>query len=69
MNKGFKGADAYKVEDLPTIDYLLITHDHYDHLDCDTVKQLKGKVGKVVCALGVGAHFGKWGYPASKLIE
>jgi len=69
MNKAFKGADTYKVEDLPEIDYLLITHDHYDHLDHDTIMKLKGKVGKVVLALGVGAHFEAWGFPASQLIE
>lgn len=69
MNKAFKGAGLYKVEDLPEIDYLLITHDHYDHLDYKTIKKLQGKVGKVVCALGVGAHFEKWGFDQSKLIE
>ncbi|WP_114784840.1 cyclophilin-like fold protein [Botryobacter ruber] len=69
MNKAFKGANTYQVEDLPFIDYLLITHDHYDHLDYETVKALREKVGKVVCALGVGAHLEKWGYPASQLIE
>jgi L-ascorbate metabolism protein UlaG (beta-lactamase superfamily) len=69
MNRAFKGADKYKVEDLPHIDYLIITHDHYDHLDHETIKKLKGRVGKVLCALGVGAHFEKWGYPASQLIE
>lgn len=69
MNKAFAGADTYKVEDLPSIDYLLITHDHYDHLDFATISKLKGKVGKVICALGVGAHFEKWGYEPSLLIE
>ncbi len=69
MNKAFPGTDRYHVADLPKIDYLLITHDHYDHLDMETIKQLKGKVGKVVCALGVGAHLERWGYPAEMLIE
>ena len=69
MNKAFAGADNYKVDDLPPIDYLLVTHDHYDHLDFETIKKLKDKVGKVVCALGVGDHFEKWAYPSSMLIE
>ena len=69
MNKAFIGSDKYKVDDLPEIDYLLITHDHYDHLDVETIKKLKGRVGKVICALGVGAHFEKWGYEPSQLIE
>jgi len=51
------------------IDYLIITHDHYDHLDLETVLGLKDKTEKVICGLGVGAHFEKWGYEASKLIE
>jgi L-ascorbate metabolism protein UlaG (beta-lactamase superfamily) len=69
MNKAFIGTDKYQVDDLPYVDYLLITHDHYDHLDYETIKKLRGRVGKVVCALGVGAHFEKWGYESSQLIE
>lgn len=69
MNKAFVGTDKYKVEDLPKIDYLIITHDHYDHLDYETVKKLKGNVGEVICALGIGAHFEKWGYDPSRVME
>lgn len=69
MNKAFPGSDKYKVEHLPYIDYLVITHDHFDHLDYETVKALKSSVGKVICGLGVGAHFEKWGYPPSQLVE
>lgn len=60
--KAFKGADYYDVEMLPEkIDYLIISHDHYDHLDYITAKYLKDKVGKVVVPLGVGEHFEYWG--------
>lgn len=65
----FKGTDIYKPNDMPDIDYLVITHDHWDHLDYETVKELEPRVGKVICALGVGAHFEYWGYKADKLIE
>lgn len=68
-NKAFKGSDVYTVEDLPAIDYLLITHDHYDHLDYQTVKGLKNKVQQVICGLGVGSHLERWGYPAERIIE
>jgi L-ascorbate metabolism protein UlaG (beta-lactamase superfamily) len=67
--KSFKGSDVYNVEDLPEIDYLFISHDHYDHLDYQTIKQLRGQVKKVVCGLGVGAHFERWGYAPERIIE
>lgn len=67
--KAFKGADIYKVEDIPVIDFLIITHDHWDHLDYETVIKLKNKVGKVFCSLGVGAHLEYWGYEAEKIVE
>ncbi|WEK71090.1 MAG: MBL fold metallo-hydrolase [Candidatus Chryseobacterium colombiense] len=69
FNKAFAGADIFKPEDIPTIDYLVITHDHYDHLDYPTVKAIKDKVGKVIVPLGVGAHLEKWGYSPGQLIE
>ncbi len=69
FTKAFNGTDIYTAEDFPEIDYLVITHDHYDHLDYRTVKKLKEKVGKVICGLGVGAHLEHWGYPAEMIIE
>ncbi len=67
--KSFNGADIYSVADLPQIDYLVISHDHYDHLDYETIIALKDKVGKVICGLGVGEHFEYWGYSPQNLIE
>jgi L-ascorbate metabolism protein UlaG (beta-lactamase superfamily) len=69
LTKAFEGSNVYQVEDLPQIDYLLISHDHYDHLDYETITKLKGKVGTVICGLGVGAHFEAWGYDPAKVIE
>ncbi len=68
-NKSFKGTDIYSVSDLPDIDYLFITHDHYDHLDYETILKLQPKIGKVICGLGVGSHFESWGYDKTKIIE
>lgn len=67
--KSFKGTDIYTVEDIPEIDYLLITHDHYDHLDYDTIIKLKPKTKKVITALGVGSHLEYWGFPSGIIIE
>jgi hypothetical protein len=65
----FKGSDIYKVEDFPAIDYLLISHDHWDHLDYETILKLKSKVKKVVTGLGTGEHLELWGYDQSIVIE
>lgn len=62
MVKSFKGSDIYAVNDLPEIDILLLTHDHYDHLDHKTVMKLKHKVKKIVCSLGLGSHLEHWGF-------
>ena len=69
VNRAFKGTDIYRPEDMPDIDYLVITHDHWDHLDYGTVMQLKERTGKVVCPLGVGEHFEYWGFDKSRLVE
>lgn len=68
-NRSFKGTDVYSADDMPEIDYLLISHDHYDHLDYETVMKLKPKIKQVVCGLGVGEHFEHWNFDTSKIIE
>lgn len=69
VNKPFPGADIYNPEDMPAIDYLVITHDHWDHLDYGTVMRLKDRIGKVICPLGVGEHFEYWGFEPERLVE
>lgn len=61
-NTSFNGTDVYSVDDLPDIDYLIISHDHYDHVDYETLGKLREKTRHVICGLGVGAHFEHWGY-------
>lgn len=68
-NKPFNGSDVYKTKDIPDIDYLYISHDHWDHLDYKSIMALKDRVGKVICGLGVGEHFEKWGFDKDKVIE
>jgi len=68
-NKIFPGTDLYTAADMPEIDYLIISHDHWDHLDHATVTALMPKVKTVICPLGVAAHFEHWGYRTEKLHE
>lgn len=69
MNKAFMGSDWYKAENIPDIDYLFISHDHYDHLDYETIIKLKDRVKQVICPLGVGSHFEHWGFEKEKITE
>lgn len=68
-NKAFAGTDVYTAGDIPAIDYLFITHDHYDHTDYDTLVKLRPKIQRVICGLGVGEHLEYWGYPPEIIIE
>jgi L-ascorbate metabolism protein UlaG (beta-lactamase superfamily) len=63
----FEGTDIVKVDELPNIDYLILTHDHYDHLDYSTIKHLIPKVGHIICPLGVDAHLVSWGATTRQL--
>ena len=65
----FPGTDRYTPDDIPEVDYLIISHDHYDHLDYETITALEGKVKQVICGLGVGSHFRHWGYADKKISE
>lgn len=68
-NEPFPGTGIYSPEDMPDIDYLIITHDHWDHLDYKTVTELKNRIGTVICPLGVGEHFEYWGFDPGHLVE
>jgi L-ascorbate metabolism protein UlaG (beta-lactamase superfamily)/ABC-type cobalt transport system substrate-binding protein len=67
--KAFRGADIYTTDDMPEIDYMLLSHDHYDHLDYETVRALQPKVKHVICGLGAGAHYERWRYTPQQIIE
>lgn len=69
INKPFEGTDIYVPADMPDIDYLVISHDHWDHLDYNTVTQLRGRIHKVIVPLGVGEHFEYWGYDKDDIVE
>ena len=69
MFRPFEGTDIYRPEDIPEIDCLIISHDHWDHLDYHTVTALRDRIGQVVCALGVGEHFEYWGFDPARIVE
>ena len=69
INKAFPGSNVYTADDMPEIDVLAISHDHWDHLDYPTVMALKPKVKQIVCPLGVGEHFEFWGFDTSMIHE
>lgn len=60
--KSFKGSDIYTTDDIPEIDFLFITHDHWDHLDHKTMLGLKKKVKQIFTGLGVRDHLEHWGF-------
>ncbi|MDF0720422.1 MBL fold metallo-hydrolase [Kaistella sp. PBT33-4] len=67
--KAFEGSDLYTPDDIPTLDLLIITHDHWDHLDYKTVKELQHKTRRVVTGLGTGEHLEYWGYSPDLITE
>jgi len=68
--KAFPGADLYKPAGMPQrLEAILLTHDHYDHLDYKTILQLKDRTNHFYTSLGVGAHLEFWGVPAEKITE
>ncbi len=57
------------IDTLPTIHAVLLTHDHYDHLDLESIKKLMPKVTTWFVALGVSRHLERWGVPESHITE
>ncbi|MEO6931299.1 MAG: MBL fold metallo-hydrolase [Chitinophagaceae bacterium] len=57
------------IEQLPKIDTVLLSHDHYDHLDYNTILALRSRVAKFIVPLGVGAHLERWGIAAENIEE
>ncbi len=57
------------LNDLPNIDVVVISHDHYDHLDKATVKAISQRVGTFLTPLKIGQTMAKWGIPKEKIVE
>jgi len=69
MNRAFPGHYPYSPGDMPDIDCLVISHDHWDHLDHDTLVALRGRIKSVVCPLGVGTILEGWGFSQEHIHE
>ncbi len=67
--KRFSSELPIEIEKLPKIDAVILSHDHYDHLDYGSIKQLKGKVGMFYTPLGVGVHLQEWGVRTEHIEE
>lgn len=67
--RAFAGSDIYTTDEIPEIDYLFLTHDHWDHMDHTTLVKLRPKIKKVICGLGNGAHLELWGFDGATIHE
>lgn len=68
-DKRFNKELPLEIEKLPQIDAIIFSHDHYDHLDYDSVMKLKGKTKHFFVPLGVGVHLEVWGIPKENITE
>lgn len=67
--KNFAGTDFITIDELPPLDIVLLTHDHYDHLDYNSILKLQGKTKHFVTSLGVGSHLERWGIKPDQFTE
>jgi L-ascorbate metabolism protein UlaG (beta-lactamase superfamily) len=65
----FRYTEDFTVEELPVPDVLVITHDHYDHLEYETLLALRSRVKRVVVPPGVSSHLVYWGYAMEQITE
>jgi L-ascorbate metabolism protein UlaG (beta-lactamase superfamily) len=68
-NKRFSENSLSLIDSFPEIDLILLTHDHYDHLDYDSIQKLKHKTKKYFVALGLKRHLVRWGVEADLITE
>ncbi len=67
--KRFRYTIQPRLQDLPHVDVVLLSHDHYDHLDHESVIYLKDRVNRWMMPLGVGAHLERWGVRPDRIEE
>lgn len=57
------------LREMPPVDVVIVSHDHYDHLDYPTIRALAKSSVPFVTSLGVGAHLEYWGVAAQRIVE
>ena len=62
-------APPLSLDELPDLDAVVISHDHYDHLDTSTIRNLASREVPFVTPLGVGAHLEAWGIAETRITE
>ncbi len=68
-SKRYSSVLPFDIGQLPPIDAVLLSHDHYDHLDYGTIKKIRDKVKQFYVPLGVGRHLERWGVDKQKIKE
>lgn len=67
--KRFSRQTLALIDQLPPLDAILYSHDHYDHLDYKSLLKLRQKTKTFITALGVGRHLVHWGVPENQITE
>ena len=67
--KRFNETLPLNLDSLANVDVVVISHDHYDHLDYSTIKRIKANVNTFIVPYGIGNHLRGWGVEDKKIVE
>ncbi len=69
FGKPYAYSNNYKMDDIKDVDFVILTHDHFDHLDYKSIQKLVKSNTIFYCSLGVGAHLEHWGISEKRIHE